>query len=435
MIGTQKPFWMPDVLPVQDVVSIRRQIEARAPVSPAWWLTDDGLPEHAIDGPSSWPRVLFCTASVALCKHLVSPDSDWSYEGSVAHHLAEYSYKQNRSVQSFKGDGLIPTPDGLEPVVVTQDMIDHIERFNDYCMSWPGDLRFSENIVDLTYWARDCFGSCDFLVADTHNMILDVIDLKYGTGVPVHARTTPQPLGYAMGAIWALAESYGTNWQKIRCHIHQPRLDSITVVEYSMAEVISFGEWVSQRLLFARTPRAEFWPGVKQCQFCAAKDVCSARAEHYVKVIENAKRAVPEPQRIRFLSEARLSEIITETDGAVRFCNSLEKAALQRALDGGDVPGYKLVEGISRQSWLSETRAVMAMTDAADGDKSQCYTEPKLLSPNAAKNKFGAKLYRKHIEKHVHVADGRPTLVPTTDPRPELVRKQRYKSHIHTKDT
>ena len=418
----------PSLLDASRVDQIIDEICTQAPESPAWHHTDEGLPAHAHDGPSAFPRLFKCPGSLSLSKLLHSPDSQYSYEGSVAHELGERAFKTNRNTREYLGEPLIETPDQCDPVVVTRDMCDHIDEWLVYCASigTPSSMRYAENIVSLQYWSRQCFGSCDFLVVDIDRMEIDVIDLKYGEGVPVNAANTPQPLGYALGSIWALAAMWGVRWNRVGVHIVQPRLDSITHEDYTVREVLSFGEHLRLHLAAARDELSEaFFPSVDACQFCAAKPSCEPRARHYESIIKQAAEDIPTPKAVHSMPVERLAILLDDMTGSVRFCNSLKNAALQRALDGVKLPGKKLVPGMSSRQWQSEEAIRAAMQRHTDSEDN-AFKEPKLKTPAEIEREFGKAFYNEHIKPLVIERQGKLTLVDESDPREEVERVERY---------
>jgi hypothetical protein len=396
---------------------------------PEWHQHDDGLPEHAIDGPSGFSQIDQCPASVSMQADNPSPETQYSYEGSVAHDLWERSFKQSKQPHSFIGQEiLLPSNKELEIVPVNYDMADHIEGVIDYCAAIPGQIRLAENKVTLEAWAKDCFGSVDHIIAETDVIRrLHVLDLKYGTGVPVRAPDTPQPPAYALGAVWAMFKDHELDWDEIVCHILQPRLGSFTTVTYSIEWLMSFGDYLKKRLKYARTQAGmkDFRPSVKTCQFCGAKGKCKARADHYEKIAQEGQRRVPVATPAKFLAPEDYSRLLTNTDGLTRWANGIERSARDfvNSTQEAEIPGFKIVDGRSYRDWpndkVAETTLLAAQAEAARSGHQVDIYKKKLLSPAQAEEAFGKVLYEKLIEQHVRSGNGAKTVVPISDSRPE----------------
>lgn len=94
--------------------------------------------------------------------------------------------------------------------------------------------------------------------------------------------------------------------------------------------------------------------------------------------------------------------------------------ALATLLDGGEVPGYKAVEGRGSRAWVDELRVAEALKDAGYGISD--ITETKLLSVAQMEKSIGkhkaAELLSGLIEKRA----GSPTVAPVNDKRPAYDR-------------
>ena len=419
--ANKRPTWFGPLLPWSKLEPIGKRIIKNAGESPAFYQTDDGLPAHAADGPSSWGRLIKCTGSLIAAKGLENKESPFAYEGTVAHKLAELAFNERSYPETWLGQVIEkPRDEEIEVVPVNQEMCDHVSDFLALCAAIPGEYRWAENIVDLSFWAKGCFGSCDFMILDTYTGKIHVIDLKYGKGVPVYAEQTPQPLGYALGAIWAIAKKFGLDWiNEVVCHIYQPRISSYSTVTYTLQEVLSFGETMRAAIKQARMKtKAAYNPAPGTCQFCPAATDCKARHDYYRFVHEQTLTLIPDPDQSMYITDDQYAAALTDANGIVRYFNAIERAALSRHMSGREIPGYTAVAGRSNRSWVSADAAREAMLLAAQGDESAIYNKPKeapLLSPSQAEKAFGAKAYRELIQIAVEKREGAPTLVADSD--------------------
>src|SRR5690606_39589774 len=81
-----------------------------------------------------------------------------------------------------------------------------------------------EERLDFSYLIPEGFGTGDVVIISEG--ILEIIDLKYGKGVPVSAEGNPQMRLYALGALDGFGWMYDI--REVRMTIVQPRLDSIS---------------------------------------------------------------------------------------------------------------------------------------------------------------------------------------------------------------
>jgi hypothetical protein len=100
-----------------------------------------------------------------------------------------------------------------------------VEQFGEAKRLSPdGHALLIEQRIDLTRYIEGGFGTNDAIIIADGTM--EVIDLKYGKGVPVFATDNPQLKLYGLGALWANELSYDIH--TVRLSIVQPRLDSIS---------------------------------------------------------------------------------------------------------------------------------------------------------------------------------------------------------------
>lgn len=122
---------------------------------------------------------------------------------------------------------------------------------------------------------------------------------------------------------------------------------------------------------------------------------------------------------VHTLSDAELSEVLTKADESIRWLNKVKDYALQRALDGEGLPGWKLVEGRSRRQYIDEDQIAGRLLTA--GYKTDNIYKPKeLLGITAMEKLITKKTFKNLLEALVEKPPGKPTLVPADDKRPEL---------------
>ena len=187
--------------------------------------------EHALLSASSAHRWLECPASAVAAEAYPEQDTEFTREGTLAHEVAEAMC--NNSHARF--DALLKTEG------VTGEMIDCAEGYRDYIqeqIKGPDAMALLEQRVDFSPWVPEGFGTADCILIQGDTM--DVIDYKYGQGVPVSAVDNPQMKLYGLGAL----NDYGFafNVQKVRLHIYQPRINNISVDELTVDELMTWAE-------------------------------------------------------------------------------------------------------------------------------------------------------------------------------------------------
>ena len=97
--------------------------------------------------------------------------------------------------------------------------------------------------------SRDCFGTADMVVVDSHK--IHIIDLKLGKGVVVDAEQNVQLMIYGLGVLDMLGFLYEID--TVELTIVQPRIEHFSTWEISAEELLVWGKDVfepgQQRLL------------------------------------------------------------------------------------------------------------------------------------------------------------------------------------------
>jgi hypothetical protein len=286
--------------------------------------------------------------------------------------------------------------------IVEEHFMEAKARSSDAVALFEEELEFSE-------WVPEGYGTCDVvLVADG---VLEVIDLKYGKGVPVSAEDNPQIQLYALGAWSSYNILYLIN--EVRMTIIQPRLDSISTATKGIEELLEWAETVVK-------PAAQLaWEGKGECHYgpwcrwCKVKALCRSRAEENMKALQYEFR---DP---RLLKDEEISSILTIADELSTWAKDVQKYAFERAVAGHKIPQWKLVEGRSNRVIINKVAAQTALETA--GLQEDKFLKPReLLGIGDLEKKVGKKELAALIGSLIVKPDGKPTLVPETDKRSEL---------------
>jgi hypothetical protein len=128
------------------------------------------------------------------------------------------------------------------------DMRKTLEPYVDYVMEEYEAIRkkdaaaelMTEQHVDFSDIVPGGFGTSDVVIIGDDTC--EVIDLKYGKGVPISAIANPQIRLYTYGTMSAFDLSY--DFSRVKMVIYQPRLDSVTSEELTADDLRSWGKAV-----------------------------------------------------------------------------------------------------------------------------------------------------------------------------------------------
>ena len=371
---------------------------------------------HAKLSPSAAHRWLSCTASPTLEAEYEATTSEYAEEGTFAHSLAELctSYAlgkiktrtYNARLAKMKNNDFF-----------NQEMMDAAEEYAGYIKETylsireicPDAIVELETRLDLTDFIPESFGTADCIIVGEPNMW--VIDFKYGKGVKVEAEGNPQMEIYALGAISKYGALYDI--QTVNMTIVQPRLGGIS--SYSM-DTGALKAWASIHIIPLAKEAFEgpghFRPSEEACKFCRAKQDCKARADYYVSLFDESPDA-------DFLTPEDAGRILKEAAGMKEWLKDLEDKVTGCLFAGAPVPGWKLVAGRSNRTITDEDAVVRILKTEADLTEDQIWTK-KLAGITQYEKLLGKKRFNELLSEYVVKPEGKPTLAPADDKRPEI---------------
>lgn len=382
---------------------------------------------HAKLSASGAHRWINCAGSLKAEEAFPDTSSSYADEGTAAHHLAESALTADKNASDFIGRGIAVCksgnlvewlqgsgyPDDTRFFTVTQEMADHVQTYLDYVRALPAEVSFIETRVDFSRWVSEGFGTCDHgAVAER---VAYVSDLKFGQGEKVIAENNPQLMLYALGFLDAIEGIYD-DVETFRLAIIQPRLDHISEWEISRADLLAFGEQAREAAQRALAGDGPLVPGEKQCRFCKARRHCSARAEANLRVAAAEFAADFRLRHPDTFDCVGLAELLPYLDDLKKWAGEMQERALRELLQGNQVPGWKVVEGRSVRTWADEDAAASAMRES--GVPLEALYKRKLIGIGDAEKLVGKK--HEIFARLTVKPEGKPTLAPAADPRPEL---------------
>lgn len=360
--------------------------------------------KHALLSASSAHRWLHCPPSAKLTAGVTEAPSEAALQGTAAHALAEHKLRRALKQQSKRP---VSEYEDDEMDSYTNDYVSYVlEQYEQAKQVTSGAVIYIEQHLDFSNVVPGGFGTGDCLiVADG---MLHVIDLKYGLGVLVEAEWNPQMMLYAIGALALFDALYDI--EQVALTIFQPRRENVSTWTISVTEL---NEWAEHTLKpaaeLAAKGEGEFYAGA-WCRFCRIASTCRAWAETN---LELAKFEFAPPAE---LSPAEVAKVLTQIPELTRWASDVQDYALSQALSGEQYEGFKLVAGRSIRKYTDET----AVAEAAKAAGYRDIYKRSLLTITAMEKLMGKKQFSEILGDLVVKPDGKPTLVPVTDKRPEL---------------
>lgn len=362
------------------------------------------------------------------------PEKDTAYtrEGTIAHAMAEGILRDllDQNLDHFPDaaeyltsrGGIILAEfcktaehEGLDWKEMAETVYEHYVRlvYEAYLGAKLEDseaLLLVEAKLKLTEFIPEGFGSSDavLIYGDT----MEVFDLKYGKGVKVEAKKNAQMMCYALGAYCGPGELYDIT--HVRMTIIQPRLRHESSWTMTAPDLLN---WAYNTLRPAAQKafkgEGEQVPG-DHCRFCKVAAKCRKLADYTLRITE--KQTEP-----GLMSLEDIAQILPHFSTIKSWINSVEEFALEAALEGDTIPGYKVVEGRSVRK-ISDMRTAQERLDSAGIDP-ESYLKPRELKTITELEKtLTKKGFNTILGDLVIKPEGKPTLVEESDAREPMNR-------------
>lgn len=375
---------------------------------------------HALLSASGASRWMACTPSAKLEEEYgEKKDSSFAAEGTLAHELSELYLRKDILFDISDADFENKLEEIMSNEFFSEDMLDYVNEYTTYCearliqakeVNIFAEMQIEQKL-DLTAYIPESFGTADCCILNDEN--LEIIDLKYGKGVPVYAAYNKQLMLYALGALQKYDSFYD-----IKCvtlTIVQPRINNISSFTIDVSEL---RDWAENELIpkakLAFEGAGELTAG-EHCRFCSVKNRCRKLYEHNLEI---AKHEFKNPE---LLTDTEIVSVIQKAPSIIEWLNGVTAYALDKAVtENKQWPGYKVVEGRSNRAWVDEKSAATAIfARFPELAEDQVYTT-KLNTITNIEKLVGKKRLESMLSDVIIKPQGKPTLVLENDKRPAI---------------
>jgi len=385
--------------------------------------------KHALLSASASHRWLVCTAAPRYEEQFPDGTSVYAQEGTIAHSICElYALREfhpeNMSSQKFTARLKKCKNNELYSEEMLRCAEKYVRFLKEKSMEYSAMPFIATEVkVDLTDYIPYGFGTCDcVMIGGDH---LQITDYKHGKGVLVSALNNSQMRLYALGALKCFSLIYGDLIKKVTMNIFQPRLtEEVSTETITVDELKEWGEKIKPIAQTAYTGKGSvFTPGEEQCRFCKGKAQCKARADFYsafndfkdLAIAGKAKVGAVEPTK-NMLSDDAVGDLLIKAKGLAQWYKDLQEYATQAILDGGNVKGWKVVEGRSNRV-ITDVDTLVSRFKSKGFDEALLF-ERKPLTLTGFEKLAGKTEFAEISNGLIAKPQGKPTLAPESDKRP-----------------
>jgi hypothetical protein len=298
-------------------------------------------------GASSLPRIIKCPASVQeSLKNPVQPSSPAAEQGTILHDIIATALKSNNPA-----DYIHQTSLSLEDTAYLLDCWDFIGTLP----ASNADDRYIEVQGSLTeYDLPEVWGTADYVQVSPYGsegVRMDVIDWKFGHGVPVHAKKNYQLVAY-LGMATSHLFSQTKQLPEMWVHICQPPLGIFESwkVEPAELEQMILGD-ITDAIRMAKSSNPPYNPSKYTCIFCGGKHTCPARKKYLKESMQMITKAAQSPSELG-KDNAFWAEFLDRAEVVKQAIRKVEEYAIEELKAGRPVGDYKLVEGRATRKFI-----------------------------------------------------------------------------------
>ena len=379
------------------------------------WRTPKLTSEHALLSASSRERWCkdHCPPSAKEEAKYADRPNKYAIEGTYYHEIAAQCLQNNCDAKDWASLDIAydvgdkhpePTNEGLTAVQIYLDTVRKDLKDN------PGELGVERRV----FITPDHWGTCDAFIWCPDNGVLKVIDYKHGKGVYVGVENNKQLQSYAVGVYNTLNNKDAV--KTVELTIVQPRAGGSAVRRFSVdrEEFLIWIDEINADVEAALDPYAEFNAG-KWCKYCKAAPNCDALK---ALALKSAQEDFSDIQQVSIhpdeLQGEQLADALRQAQISEIWIKAVRSQAYDVAMQGGAVPGFKLVQKRPVRKWKNEKRTVTILKNRGIEEP---FVIPKIKSPAAVEKEAGDK----EITKGLVISESSGvTLVSDSDGRPAV---------------
>ena len=149
----------------------------------------------------------------------------------------------------------------------------------------------------------------------------------------------------------------------------------------------------------------------RYCRYCSGRYLCVKRGDEFMETYEKLK------QPVSSMSDETIEELLPTIDEFIRYAEDLKTMAVKRALNGHKWTGLKLVHSRVTRKIMNEAGVIKACEDIGIDP----YVSQKVAGITELTKRIGKDKVNSLIGPYITLQTGNIILVPTTDPREEVV--------------
>lgn len=377
---------------------------------------------HAILSASSAHRWLTCTPSARLeLEEGQDECSVYAAEGTAAHALAELklNYRFGKiSLSEYQDEYEAFKNDSEYSKYYNKEFEEYVDSHVEYIVEFTESLTnyhiYFEVRVNFSNIVPQGFGTADVLIATEDTVY--VIDLKFGTGVPVSAVQNPQLRLYGMGAL-----NLFPNTKFIKTIINQPRLESRDTETLTKEELLDWAiNYVKPRAEEAIKGEGKLRASEDACRFCKLRGKCKERADSQLAIAQREFEVVDSRNDlVQNLTPDDVSNILSIAPAFIDWFKDVQSFALGQLMSGVKIPGFKLVEGRSNRI-ITDENAVKEILLGVGLTEDEIMKPREMLGISKLEAIVGKKLFADLCADYLIKPPGKLTFAPESDRRPEV---------------
>jgi hypothetical protein len=358
--------------------------------------------------PSNLFRRFLCPGSAKIEKELleknheiefIKPEKlqEYTQYGINMHEITK-NYLTSEGIEGYHNPALRVgvKEEDFELIKVCLQVVDEIRS--------AGGMNFYEFELQLIDIGMDT-GTADYINIVT-NETITLVDFKFGDQMVDMPRFNWQMKAYAVGA-WL---QFGG--KEVRVIIVQPKLQEdsqVREVIFTRKDIANFTDQIKDIITKTEEENPVVVPGLKQCQWCYAKDVCPSRTQ----LIDTMPRHLSFLDFFSSVSPVERGEYYTKLLVIENWVKDTKEAIFNYAVSGGDLGTWAVMPGIKRRKWKDSEGVIGDLRNLCFklGKDPEKIIKSQIISPAEAEKFLGSsKIIKSAINNLVDFKEGKPIL-------------------------